>query len=57
MEAISERPTATIYQFPVGGRRAVAVAREPVKAPVIVAAGGSWYHDEAIQEAERARKQ
>jgi hypothetical protein len=50
--------TATIYQFPVGGRRAVATQRNESK-PVVdvtptVAASGAWYHDAAIQDSKRA---
>lgn len=55
------RETATIYQFPVGGRAGLTrggldKARGPESLPTI-AYGGSWYHDEAIREAaETARK-
>jgi hypothetical protein len=52
--------SATIYQFPVGGRAAVSGQRNETKpaaasAPRIVY-GNSWYHEEAIQDAEKARK-
>jgi hypothetical protein len=57
--------SAKIYQFPVGGRRGQTAARHEVtqvgseaaatRLPKIVV-GGSWYHEEAIQEAERAVK-
>ncbi|MCW5689364.1 MAG: DUF2735 domain-containing protein [Pseudolabrys sp.] len=53
------RETATIYQFPVGGRAGLAQRAafdKPDMLPTI-AYGGSWYHDEAIREAaEQARK-
>jgi hypothetical protein len=54
--------SAKIYQFPVGGRAAVNSRRDEIKpatdiAPSLVAFGsGGWYHEEAIQEAEKARK-
>ena len=54
------RESATIYQFPAGGRagltRRAAFDRAPETLPTI-SYGGSWYHDEAIREAaEKARK-
>ena len=42
--------TAKIYQFPVGGRRAVEAHREAT--PTVVTFG-SWYHEAAIQEEAR----
>ena len=53
------RETATIYQFPVGGRAGLTrrVAYEKPDALPTISYGGSWYHDEAIREAaEQARK-
>ena len=57
--------SAKIYQFPAGGRRGQAAARHQMtqveretaasRLPKMVV-GGSWYHEEAIQEAERAVK-
>jgi hypothetical protein len=55
--------SAKIYQFPTTGRGAVNGNRNAAEsmtnpAPMRVAAvacGGAWYHDEAIQEAERVR--
>jgi hypothetical protein len=50
-------PSATIYQFPVGGRRAVGGYRTENKpaidqaAPRMVSSG--WYHEAAIEEAKR----
>jgi predicted NAD/FAD-binding protein len=55
----SQRNTATIYQFPVGGSAALRARREPAKsavgdlAPVRapkIAHCGSWYHEEAVLE-------
>jgi hypothetical protein len=51
--------SAKIYEFPRRGRFAAAAQREEASAALAaprVACGGAWYHDEAIQEAERARK-
>jgi hypothetical protein len=64
MTASSYRESATVYQFPKGGRAALggrrdeAEAAETSTAPRIarVASGGAWYHEEAVQKAERARK-
>ena len=56
------RQSAKIYAFPVGGRATRAIQRDSVQAlpkaaQVATAVGGSWYHDEAIQQdAEQARK-
>jgi uncharacterized protein DUF2735 len=60
----SHRLTAKIYQFPMGGRSGLTTRREAYKpaAEVIpevsarVAIGGSWYHEEAILEADQSRK-
>ena len=54
-----DQGSATIYQFPVGGRRALGAARQSlaqVAAPRVneAAVGSSWYHEEAIRESERA---
>ena len=51
-------------QFPPRGRFAVAGRRDEAKSAAGIALSrltttafsGSWYHEEAIQEAERARK-
>jgi uncharacterized protein DUF2735 len=64
MTASSYRESATIYHFPKGGRAALggrrdeSKAAEPLAASRIarVAGGGAWYHEEAVQKAERARK-
>ncbi|MDS7597831.1 DUF2735 domain-containing protein [Agrobacterium tumefaciens] len=56
------RETATIYQFPVGGRSGMPKFRssglsaleEEAKMPHIDF--GSWYHDEAIRDEERGDK-
>lgn len=56
MTASPVRESATIYQFPARGR--FAVGGEDANATpryAKTAFGGSWYHEEAIQE-ERAQK-
>jgi hypothetical protein len=63
MTASSYLQSAKIYQFPTGGRAAVTGRRDetlPVGNPVMpriarVAAGGAWYHEEAVK-ADRTRK-
>ena len=63
------RGSAKIYQFPAGARPALGGHREetrfsgnvsalnPTPARVAkVVSGSAWYHEEAIQEAERAGK-
>jgi hypothetical protein len=63
MTTSHDRGSAEIYQFPPRGRFAVGGRRDELSAagnassrlPTMVF-GGSWYHEEAIQEAERARK-
>ena len=50
--------SATIIQFPAGGRSGLLAKREltpPVQQRPVVDTG-SWYHDEAIREAELAKK-
>ena len=54
------RVSATIYQFPIGGRAGLSSRLEAVnpatqRANEIVTSG-SWYHEEAIREAEVTRK-
>ena len=55
--------TAKIYQFPKGGRAGLssgphqANPTETFQAPSVArVASGSWYHEEAIREAERGHK-
>lgn len=56
--------SAKIYQFPAGGRSALGGRRHDVKPATDVAAprvanaalGSAWYHEAAIQEADRAHK-
>jgi hypothetical protein len=60
MPTNAPRETATIYQFPVGGRAGLA-RRSPEAARFAdlptVSYGSGWYHDEAIREAaETGRK-
>ena len=56
--------TATIYQFPVGGRSAVGQRRgEPTNSADLatrvseVVCGSAWYHEAAIQESKPEREQ
>ena len=55
-----EKRSATILQFPVGGRASVtgrtaaSVAQAPVDVPTVM--GGAWYHDEAIVRADRVTR-
>jgi Protein of unknown function (DUF2735) len=52
--------SATIYQFPVGGRAALGARRpDDTKASIDLASrvsetvfGGAWYHEAAIQESK-----
>jgi hypothetical protein len=60
MTTNSDRASAQIIQFPARGRFASAnqSAETPatISSAVRVAVGGAWYHDEAIEEAARDRK-
>ena len=63
MTANSDRESAKIYQFPVRGRFAASVQRDEKPTAnltsqqvVKAAAGSGWYHEAAIEEAERTRK-
>lgn len=57
------RESATIYQFPVGGRSGLARKREEANASAYLSSlgaceassGSGWYHEEAMR-AERGRK-
>ena len=60
-----DRRSAEIYQFPLRGRFAASSLRDDSKSvsglasprvAMTAAFGGNWYHEEAIREAERARK-
>lgn len=58
-----DRPSAEIYQFPARGRFAAANRDRSDSVPgtaapqlAATAFGGNWYHEEAIREAERARR-
>lgn len=63
MMANAQRETATIHQFPVGGRTGLASA-DTFKPPAnnaaqtaTVVCGDSWYHEEAVRDAaEQPRK-
>ncbi|MCC7250526.1 DUF2735 domain-containing protein [Hyphomicrobium sp.] len=64
MTTITNRETAKIYQFPPGGRAGVRIGRMVVKpldemqaaAATRAVIGGSWYHEEAIREADQVGK-
>ncbi len=56
-----EQGSAKIIQFPIGGRSKAGAKRDDSKAvaqsaPAGISFGGSWYHEEAVQEAEQSRK-
>jgi hypothetical protein len=62
MSTNSERPSAVIYQFPVGGRTAFRTRDERTNTDYLASlgvseavSGSGWYHEEAM-EAERRRK-
>jgi hypothetical protein len=61
MTTTSDRESANIYQFPARGRFA-ANQRDETKPTltsqqvVKAAVGSGWYHEAAIEEAERARE-
>jgi hypothetical protein len=56
------RETATIYQFPVGGRASVPKFRKSglsdleEQAKALHIDFGSWYHDDAIRDEDRDDK-
>jgi hypothetical protein len=60
MTTNSDRASAQIIQFPARGRFASANQRDETLATssssASIAMGGAWYHDEAIEEAARDRK-
>lgn len=65
MSENSHRKSAKIYQFPAGGRATWKSQREPARPAVVdqlpfgvtkVAAGSAWYHDAAIEDADKGRK-
>lgn len=58
-----DRPSAEIYQFPARGRFAAAGRHDgdtavaaPARSLRVASASVNWYHEEAIREAERARR-
>lgn len=64
MNTRTSKESAKIYQFPVGGRAALAVRRQEEIKPAIdqdrprvndVACSESWYHEAAIREAALKR--
>lgn len=55
-----ETRSATIYQFPVGGRDGQRAILRPASEPmprVAYAVGESWYHAEAIADTLQAKPQ
>jgi len=63
MTTTPSRPSATIYQFPVGGRRSLTARHDdapaaelPMSSAVTAALGSAWYHEEAIQDSKRAHE-
>jgi hypothetical protein len=61
MTSMSDRGSAKIYQFPVGGRSASRASRAAVVELTAanlpkIEFGGSWYHDAAIEEELQTRK-
>ena len=63
MSANLNQGSARIYQFPAGGRaalggRSISEAKSVAEAPRVneAACSGSWYHEEAIREAQSQTK-
>ena len=61
MDTDLNRGSAKIYQFPVGGRGSLVAGRYELgkaAAPRVNEAvfGSSWYHEEAVREAELANE-
>ena len=62
MTANSDRVSAQIFQFPARGRFAAAANHDDNSAAATtaprarIAMGSGWYHDQAIQDAERDRE-
>jgi hypothetical protein len=60
MNANVSQVSATIYQFPLGGRQALNVRRDDAGFGAdpnfarLTADYGAWYHEAAIQESKRA---
>jgi hypothetical protein len=60
----NQQGSAKIYQFPVGGRSALAARQDVVKTTVDMSSprvneavcSGSWYHEEAIRDAQSPTK-
>jgi hypothetical protein len=52
MTTNSSQTSAQIIPFPKGGRASVGTKFTAETAPVTEMLSGSWYHDEAIQEAK-----
>jgi len=63
MTTTQSRPSATIYQFPVGGRSSLTPRRDETPATELsvsnvaaAALGSAWYHEAAIQDSKRAHE-
>lgn len=61
MATSSLQQSATIYQFPARGRYVEGEAKKSSAGSISrlpgASMGSSWYHQDAIEEAERTRKQ
>jgi Protein of unknown function (DUF2735) len=62
MTSNESRTSAEIYQFPARGRFAAGGRFDVKKAATLlpcaaeIVLGNAWYHDEAVQDADRTRK-
>lgn len=62
MATTLQRGSATIVQFPPRGRFAVGGERDEAQSNLVALRvpktvyGSGWYHDEAIQDADRPRR-
>ena len=65
MNASTDRTSSNVYQFPIRGRFALAQGERTEAKPATHAmparpfkavVGGAWYHEQAILDAEGARK-
>jgi len=57
MTTSANRPTATIYKFPVGGRASLALGRDSAAPAKPVIYESVWYHAEAIKDPDPSRPQ
>ncbi|WP_072395440.1 DUF2735 domain-containing protein [Hyphomicrobium sp. CS1GBMeth3] len=63
MTGKAQRESAKIYQFPAGGRTGLEAERaawrsamDPSVPYAKVVCGSSWYHDEAVREADQSEQ-